>query len=60
MDRVAYKPVDQRIHLRPRLSNPTSMPATIAISAATMGWCSIVVSYHFTARESGGTLFKAQ
>jgi hypothetical protein len=34
----------QRIHLRPRLSNPTSMPATIAISAATMGLCSIVVS----------------
>jgi len=38
------RPVDQRIHLRPRLSNPTRMPAIIAISIATRGMCSIVVS----------------
>jgi hypothetical protein len=41
---VGYEPVDQRFHLRPRLSNPTRMPATIAISTATRGLRSIVVS----------------
>jgi hypothetical protein len=41
---VGYQPVEQRIHLRPRLSNPTRMPATIAISTATKGLRSIVVS----------------